>query len=75
MLNHDQSEVARLRQQIDEECAAMQRAMTGFARTASHNIINQRFESIEAVQQQLAKLVGEEEAAAVMVEIYTKAMG
>lgn len=71
---NSQSEVARLRQQIELECEAMQRALSGFAITASHTIINQKYASIGAAQQQLAALVGEEEATAIMVEAYNKTM-
>ena len=36
------SEVARLRQQIELECAALQQALTGFALTAQHEIIQKK---------------------------------
>jgi hypothetical protein len=69
------SDVARLRQQIEEECQAMQLAMTGFAQTASHEVIHQRFQHLDMVQHQLALLIGEQEATQIVVETYVKNMG
>jgi hypothetical protein len=69
------SDVARLRQQIEDECEAMQRAMTGFAQTASHEVINQRFQHLDVTQQQLALLVGEHLATQIVVETYVRMMG
>lgn len=70
-----QSEVARLRQQIDDECEAMQQAMNGFAQTASHAFINQKYDNLGAAQDQLEQLVGEDAAAQIVVETYRRKMG
>jgi hypothetical protein len=69
------SEVARLRQQIELECAAMQQALSGFAITAQHNIIQMKYESLGHHYEQLEQLVGEKEAALITTEIYVKMIG
>jgi hypothetical protein len=69
------SDVARLRLQIEEECEAMRQAMTGFAQTASHTIIHQRYEHLDAAKQELTGLVGAEAATGIVGEIYVKTMG
>jgi hypothetical protein len=69
------SEIARLKRQIETECEAMKLAMDGFRVTASHDIINHRYSSIGGVQEQLATLVGEAEAARIMIEVYIQALG
>ncbi|MBE3561661.1 MAG: hypothetical protein IMW89_20920 [Ktedonobacteraceae bacterium] len=43
------SEVAHLMQRIEEECQAMQRAMTGYAITSPHAFIHSRYLSIGAL--------------------------
>ncbi len=40
------SEVARLRQQIDQEIAAMRLALDGYAETAKHEIITRRLATL-----------------------------
>jgi len=70
------SEVARLLQQIDQECEAAQRGLSGLALgTARHDFITTRLERIVACQEQLATHVGEEEAARLLVEHYVQAIG
>ncbi|GER89672.1 hypothetical protein KDW_38340 [Dictyobacter vulcani] len=69
------SEVALLRQQIEMECEAMKHAMNSFRVTASHDIINNRYTSIGDIQEQLAVIVGEQEAAKIAVEAYIQAIG
>lgn len=69
------SEIARLRRQIALECEAMKQAMDGFRATASHDIINYKYSSIGNMQEQLATLVGEAEAAQIMIEVYIQAIG
>ena len=56
------SEIARLKQQIELECEAMRQAMGGFRMTASHDIIHHQYSSIGDIQEQLATIVGEQEA-------------
>jgi hypothetical protein len=69
------SEIARLRQQIEQECAAMQQALTGFAITAQHEIIQRKYESLGYYCVQLEQLVGEKAAALITIEIYMKVIG
>lgn len=71
----NRSEVAQLRQQIELECEAMQQALTGFAQSASHQFIHQKYANLEIAQHQLATLVGEEEATNIMVSVYCEVMG
>jgi hypothetical protein len=69
-----QSEVARIRAQIELECEAMERGFRGFAITARHDFINHRLSQIGACQEQLEQLVGEDEARKVVAETYKQAM-
>lgn len=58
------SEVARLMQQIAMEYQAAQQGLTGLAYgTSLHQFITQRLEHIGACHEQLAQLVGDEQAA------------
>ncbi len=69
------SEVARLRKHIEQECAAMQEALTGFAITAQHEIIQRKYETLAQYHEQLEQLVGEKEAAIITTEIYVRVVG
>lgn len=69
------SEIARLKQQIALECEAMKQAMDGFRTTASHEIINHQYNSIGIIQEQLATLIGEDDSAQIMVEVYIQTIG
>ena len=69
------SEVARLRQQIELECEAMHRALEGYAVVSSHAIIQHKYEQLGKYQEQLASLVGEQEAMQTVVETYIKVVG
>ena len=67
-----QSEVARLRAQIEAECIAMKQALQGFAITATHDIINHRYDQLGVYQDQLERFVGQKKAQDVVVEIYSR---
>lgn len=69
------SEVARLMRQIELECEAMQLAMHGYAVVASHDIINQKYRNIGALEDQLATIVGKKEAATIACETYIHVIG
>ncbi len=69
------SEVARIRQQIEEECEAMRLAMYGYAAVASHRVIENRYNRLGKRQEELEQHVGKDEATAIVVEIYTKVVG
>lgn len=64
---HNQSEVARLIQQLDAECEAARLAMTGYAEVAKHEAITARMERMGALHEELRAIVGEEEATEVLV--------
>jgi len=62
-----QSEIARLIQQLDAECAAARLAMTGYAETAKHEVITARMERMGALHEELKGIIGEREATEVLV--------
>lgn len=65
------SEVALLRQHIEEEIEAMQRGFSAFAAgVARHEFIRVRMESIGDHQDQLAEYVGQNQAAHIVCELY-----
>ena len=64
---HNQSEVARLMQQLDAECQAARLAMTGYAEVARHEYITTRMERMGALHEELRGLVGDEEAVKALV--------
>ncbi|WP_207229274.1 hypothetical protein [Ktedonosporobacter rubrisoli] len=69
---HDQinrSEVARLRQSIQEEYLAAQRGLYGLAQTAQHDFIQARMQGIGRHYEELSSLVGEERAIDIVIEI------
>ncbi len=63
-----ESEVARLRRQIELECQAMERGFRGFAIVARHDFINHRLSQIGKYQEQPEVLVGEDEAHKVVAD-------
>jgi hypothetical protein len=69
------SEVARLRRQLELECEAMKRGLEGYAIMAQHKIIEKKYKSFAKTQEELEKLVGEEQAAQMAADMYIKVMG
>lgn len=68
-MQENHSEIARLRQRIAQEYEAAQRGLTGFAEgSAKHEFITARMENIGVCHHALQVLVGEGEAARIMVE-------
>ena len=65
---HNQSEVARLRTQLDLEYTAMMRALTGPALVAQHEMITARMERMGDYHEQLVGLIGERKAAEYLVQ-------
>lgn len=55
-----QSEVARLLQQIETEYLAAQRGLTGFAESARHAAISARLERMGGLHQDLRAVVGDD---------------
>ena len=68
------SEIARIRQQIELESVAMQLAMHGFATVAKHEFISRKYDTIGKYQEQLKAIIGEEQATDITVEIYNHVM-
>lgn len=63
------SEVARILQQIQAEYEAAERGLHGFAPgTARHDFINVRMENMGRCQLELAQIVGEETAGKLVAE-------
>ena len=63
-----QSEVARLREQIELEYQACSRVFADFTPTAQHEYITKRQENIEACFQELKKEIGAEAAMGVLIQ-------
>jgi hypothetical protein len=71
-VQQNQSEVARLRRQIDEEYQAACRGLHGLAEgSARHEFINKKMQNIQAAHELLAGLIGKEEA----MELVTRTIG
>ena len=56
------SEVAKLRQQLDEICTAMHRGLYDYAVVGKHAVITHKYEMLGETQDQLALYVGNEQA-------------
>ena len=69
MSNSNNSEVARLREQIALEYEAAQRGLVGMAITARHDVIEARMERIAEYHQALAREIGSQEAIRVVYEL------
>ena len=67
-----QSEVKRLRQQIELTCESMNRGLAGYAVSARHDIIQSKYRKLEMYHIALERLVGEENALSIMTETYNK---
>ena len=64
-----QSEVANLMAAIDAQNAAAWNALYGYAEgTTKHDIISAKYEQIWQMKDQLAELVGEEQAVKMVIE-------
>lgn len=63
----NRSEVARLKQRLDAECAAAHLALYGFAPTGKHEYITARLENMGRLHDALADQVGEQEATEMLV--------
>ncbi len=57
-LQSNQSEVARILQQIETEYVAARRGLTGFAESAKHAAITARMEHMGLLHQDLQAIVG-----------------
>jgi hypothetical protein len=71
----NQSEIARLREQIELQMQAMQQGLRGLASgTSRHAFIRARMQRIEEFQGILAKQIGEEEADQVIYDLYSEVL-
>jgi hypothetical protein len=71
--NENQSEVARLLKQFDDEHKAAKLAMQGLAYgTSIHTFITAKMEAMGKVREDLAELVGEKEATQLIIEQWQK---
>ena len=71
----NQSEVARLREQIELQIEAMYRGMHGFATGSTrHAFIRARLDRIDRYQQDLARHIGEDDATQVLCGLYAEGM-
>ena len=66
------SEVARIMQQIEDECLALRHVSHGFAQVGSHDIVHSRYKAIDHYNDLLADLIGKEEATNTLVDIYNR---
>jgi len=70
MTPQNQSEVARLKAQIEAEVQAAQWALYGAALgTAQHQFITRRMERMGVLHEELTELVGEEEGVRLLVQV------
>jgi hypothetical protein len=65
-----ESEVARLRQQIEDECLALRRCFYGVAIRAPHWLISCKYSALDRYNDELAEHIGQEEAITTVLEIY-----
>jgi len=71
----NQSEVARLREQIELQMQAMQQGLHGLAvGTSRHAFIRARMQRIEEYQGVLARQIGEAEADQVIFDLYQEVL-
>jgi cell fate (sporulation/competence/biofilm development) regulator YlbF (YheA/YmcA/DUF963 family) len=56
------SEVAKLRQQLDEICTAMYRGLHDYASVGKHEVISHKYEMLGQTQELLASYIGKEQA-------------
>jgi hypothetical protein len=71
----NKSEVARLRQQLEQECEALHRGLYGLASVAAHEIIRHRYRAIGDCADELATHVGQEQARDLLVTTYSEKVG
>lgn len=68
----NESEVARIRHQIDLEFEALQRIKSGLAvGTARHDFIQARMQTVDVCQDELEQLVGDAQASQIVYGLYT----
>jgi hypothetical protein len=68
----NQSEVAQLKQEIEAICYSLSLKFNGFAHKATHRIISKQYQALDNHREDLADLVGEEQATEITYDIYNK---
>jgi len=68
----NKSEVARLLQQLEQECEALHRGLYGLASVVAHEIIRHRYQALGDYADELAKHVGQEQARDILVTTYSE---
>lgn len=63
------SEIAQIRERIEQEVMAARRAMYGYATVSRHEIISHHFEMLGACLTELTGQVGEQAAIATIIEV------
>lgn len=71
----NQSEVARIRNEIELTCQAMREGLNGFSQAGAHFIVRLRYHTLEGYTNQLATHVGDEQATDELTRIYNKVVG
>jgi hypothetical protein len=66
------SEVAQIRQQIEQVCQSMNQALTGYSIVAKHSIISCKYQALDVCHERLKSLVGENEAVEIICTTYNK---
>ena len=66
----NQSEVAKLRNEIEATCFSINLVFHGFTRKASHSIINNQYKSLDKQRERLATIIGEEAATETVYDTY-----
>ncbi len=65
------SEIARIREQIELECIAMHRLMNAPSKVATHEVISNRFKALDRLTLKMEEAVGSQEiAVSIAVDIY-----
>ena len=66
-----ESEIARLRAQIEQECQASWQALYGLASgNAQHEVISTRMRRMDTHHQRLKELLGDEQATELVCQVY-----
>ncbi|QBD83369.1 hypothetical protein EPA93_04555 [Ktedonosporobacter rubrisoli] len=68
-MNDSVSEVARLRQQIENEYVAAVQGLHGLSIAAQHSFIRARMERVEQHYEALCAFIGEERAIDIVIEV------
>jgi hypothetical protein len=70
----EESEVARIRRQIELEYEAARRGLEDYAIASRHQFIAARMQRVSQYHQELAQLVGDQKATEIVLEAETKSI-